>query len=119
MLWWGLRKGLSSDKEPPLNRPIELYIFATSTASVNDIGGSNSCSDLARMVFPEPGAPLINILWLPAAATTNALFAKAWPIIDKNDIFCDFMLFSGNFLTIGRGEVESRCDIISIKFLAA
>ena len=34
---------------------------------------------LASMVLPEPGGPIMRMLWLPAAATSSARLAVCWP----------------------------------------
>ena len=35
------------------------------------------------MVFPEPGGPIISMLWFPAAAISNALFKFSWDFISE------------------------------------
>ena len=34
---------------------------------------------LASMVLPEPGGPIIRMLWPPAQATSSARLADCWP----------------------------------------
>ena len=50
-------------------------IEATSTDSAALSGGSNPGNRWASMLFPDPGGPIISMLWPPAAAITSARFA--------------------------------------------
>ncbi len=50
-----------------------------SRASSKVSGARIEGSRLASMVLPEPGGPIIRMLWLPAAATSRARLAVCWP----------------------------------------
>jgi hypothetical protein len=52
--------------------PATLWIFVVSSASSKVKGGRNGGHGLASMVLPEPGGPIIRMLW-PAGAGQGAL----------------------------------------------
>ena len=45
----------------------------------NVSGGRIDGNRLASIVLPDPGGPIIKMLWPPAAATSSARFAICWP----------------------------------------
>ena len=59
--------------------PATLWIAVTSIASSSVSGGRIDGRRRASMVFPEPGGPSSSTLWPPAAATSSARLACAWP----------------------------------------
>ncbi len=63
-----------------LKRPSRLATAALSRASSRLISGSRPAKRWASIDLPEPGGPLINRLWWPAAAISSARLAAAWPL---------------------------------------
>jgi hypothetical protein len=59
--------------------PVALWMRITSIASERSSGGKIEGRRPASIVLPVPGGPLRRLLWAPAAATTSALTASAWP----------------------------------------
>jgi hypothetical protein len=60
-------------------RPATEWIFRVSNDSSKPMGGKRPGKRRANMVLPEPGGPIINMLWAPAAATSSARLANIWP----------------------------------------
>ncbi len=80
MVWCGARNGRSSSRPAPCGRtPATLWTLVVSSASSKVSGGRMAASRLASMVLPEPGGPIMSTLWPPAAATSSARLAVAWP----------------------------------------
>ena len=77
--WCGCRVG-RRDHCARSNPPARLAIDAASKASVILRGPSSPAKRCASMDLPEPGGPIINKLWPPAAAISSARFAPAWPL---------------------------------------
>ena len=55
----------------------------TSSASAGASGGRIPGSRAASMDLPEPGGPIISMLWPPAAATSSARLADSWPLMSR------------------------------------
>jgi hypothetical protein len=54
-------------------------MVVASIASSNDNGGRMPGNRRASIVLPAPGGPIISRLCPPAAATSSARRANAWP----------------------------------------
>ena len=79
-VWCGARRGLCDNRPAPRgSRPATLWICVVSSASWNVSGGRMPANRFASIDLPEPGGPIIRTLWPPAAATSRARLAVAWP----------------------------------------
>ena len=75
--------------------PAMLCILVTSKASLKVKSGNILGNAFESIVFPDPGGPIIRMLWPPAAAISSALFAFSCPLIYlKSDLhlFLDLTL---------------------------
>src|SRR5437667_384062 len=80
MVWCGARNGRRATSDSPSARtPATEWILVVSSASSRLILGRTVGSRRASIVFPDPGGPIIRRLCPPAAATSSARFAWAWP----------------------------------------
>jgi hypothetical protein len=52
----------------------------SSSASDGSSGGRMPGSRAASIDLPEPGGPIISMLWPPAAAISSARLALSWPL---------------------------------------
>jgi hypothetical protein len=78
--WCGSRSGGVSDSGASGARsPASEWTAATSRASSGDSGGSRPWSRRASIVFPQPGGPASSRWCPPAAASSTARRAIAWP----------------------------------------
>src|SRR5699024_308825 len=79
-VWWGFSKG-GVVRSPPRasNRPSTERIAETVWASWASSGGRMLGRREAIMVLPVPGGPVSSRWWAPAAATSAARRARAWP----------------------------------------
>src|SRR5699024_2461914 len=79
-VWWGFSKG-GVVRTPPRasNRPSTERIAETVWASWASSGGRMLGRREAIMVLPVPGGPVSSRWWAPAAATSAARRARAWP----------------------------------------
>jgi len=66
---------LADEPLPGSRTPATLWIFVVSSASSKVSGGRMVGMRLASMVLPEPGGPIINMLWPPAQAISMARLA--------------------------------------------
>src|SRR5204863_10217200 len=79
-LWGGMLNDLTLTKLlPDSSTPPTLWIFVVSRASSNVNGGRIVGTLLASMVLPDPGGPIIKMLWPPAQATSSARLAVYCP----------------------------------------
>ena len=60
-------------------RPTIECMFVISRDSSISSWGRMVAKAFASMVFPEPGGPIINMLWPPAAAISSARFPCSLP----------------------------------------
>gem|GEM_PF-1872251 len=63
---------------------ITEYTWLTSSICSKVKGGRSDCKDLASIVFPDHGGPVIRILCIQAAAIVSALFAIICPFISSS-----------------------------------
>jgi site-specific DNA recombinase len=77
--WCGLRNGRRREIAPSRNSPARLWTIEISNASRASSGGKSPGSLAANIDLPEPGGPIISILWPPAAAISSARLAVSWP----------------------------------------
>ena len=66
--------------------PATEWIFVVSSASSNVSGARMEGRRLASMVLPEPGGPIMRMLWEPAAATSSARLAVCWPRTSRKSV---------------------------------
>jgi hypothetical protein len=80
MVWCGERNGRCVTSPcSASSTPATEWILVVSSASSKLSGARIDGSRLASMVFPEPGGPIIRMLWPPAAATSSARLATCCP----------------------------------------
>ncbi len=78
------RNGRVATKEFfPSSMPQMEWILVMSIASSNVIGGMMVPIRLESIDLPEPGGPIIKMLWPPATATSMARFACCWPLTSE------------------------------------
>ncbi len=81
IVWWGFLNGRFVIRALLLLiRPATLWILVVSMDSSKVIGGSMEGMRLASIVFPEPGGPIISMLWPPAADTSMARLTCSCPL---------------------------------------
>jgi len=89
----GERKGLFVISEVFLAIfPATEWILVVSRASCRLRGGIIVGIRFANIVFPDPGGPIIMILWPPAAAISSALFTFSCPFTSMKSISETFRL---------------------------
>ena len=80
MVWWGERKGRRVRRGSSLVvRPRTEWIWVHSKASRSVRSGRMEGSLRASMDLPDPGGPIMAMLWPPAAAISRARFTGSWP----------------------------------------
>jgi Mg-chelatase subunit ChlI len=62
------------------NNPAMLWIFVVSIASSSAIGGMMVAIRFESIDLPEPGGPIMRMLWPPATATSTARLTWPWPL---------------------------------------
>ena len=77
--WWGARNGGRVSRPRPASSPATECSCEASRASSRESAGRIVANRRASMVLPAPGEPTKNTLWPPAAATSRARRAGAWP----------------------------------------
>jgi hypothetical protein len=76
MVWWGARNGRRPTS--PSSRdsvPATECTFVVSMASAKVMAGRMVGIRRASIVLPEPGGPIMRVLWPPAEATSRARLA--------------------------------------------
>jgi len=78
--WCGVRTGRTAISDwPGASSPRAEYTRVVSSDSAGVSGGRIVGIRLASIVLPDPGGPIINRLWCPAAATVSARLPDSWP----------------------------------------
>ena len=73
MVWCGERNGRVATKDfSPSRNPAMLWILVVSIASSSDIGGIIVGIRFDNIDLPDPGGPIMRMLWPPATATSIA-----------------------------------------------
>ena len=81
-LWCGARSTRWPQRSA-WNWPARLSTAADSSAWVSSSGGSRPTSRCASIDLPVPGGPTSSTLCPPAAATSSARLAMAWPLTSR------------------------------------
>jgi hypothetical protein len=87
---------------PGVKLPASECTAADSSASASVIGGIRPGRRCASIDLPAPGGPLISKLWPPAAATSSARLACAWPLTSAR---------SGYHARVGVGDTANGARI--------
>ena len=78
-VWCGLRTG-RAPQVSSFKVPVRLARAALCKASCVSMGGKSPAKRCANIDLPDPGGPLSNTWWPPAAAISRARLAAAWPL---------------------------------------